>query len=148
MNMSHAPNLLRSAALVAMSASMLITGSACDQQTTDTTNIVQNSGNADRLDWTATATLGASSSCEHALEQLKENTRTEMLMQVEQVRRQLLDPDGFGNRFISVGAMDDVGMAESAASSDGGAAGGHIRRGRLSRNGRTSGREAERRGVR
>ena len=114
MNLTHAPHILRTTALAALSASIILTGSACDQQqTTGTTNFVQNSASADRLDWTATAALGASSSCDHALEQLQDNVRTEMLLQAEQVRRQFMDPDGFGFRV----ALGGVGIEDSAAAS-------------------------------
>ena len=49
----------------------------------------------------------------HALEQLQDNVRTEMLLQAEQVRRQFMDPDNFrggmfGGMGIEDGAADQI----------------------------------------
>ena len=101
MNLVDAPTHTRAFALVMMSASLALTAGACDQAiggdadpTPITGNLVEaslseGSESADPMDWAATARLGASDSCEHALKQLKRNVRTEMLIQAEQVRRKL-----------------------------------------------------------
>ncbi|MDP6942847.1 MAG: beta-propeller domain-containing protein [Myxococcota bacterium] len=122
MKLSHAPQTLRMAAVATMAASIMFQGAACDQQTTNEPNFVQGSTESDRLDWTATAALGASSSCEHALDQLKDNVRTEMLIQAEHVRRQFVDPDSFWGGW---GMTEDVnvsadGAMNAAPSSEGG----------------------------
>jgi len=124
MKLSHAPRVLRSTLLATLATSMVLTGPACDQQTDPGTNLVQTSPSSGRMDWAATAALGASSSCNHALDQLKDNVRTEMLLQAEQVRRQFIDPDnngGFGRAMVGDMGLDSAaeGSATPMAGGDG-----------------------------
>ena len=122
MKLTHVPHLLRTTVLATLSASLILTGTACDQHTHDTTNLIEGSESNNRLDWSATATLGASSSCSHALEQLQDNVRTEMLLQSEQVRRQFLNPDdyylGGPGGMVEDAAMSEAPMASGAAEGD------------------------------
>ncbi|MGB0590591.1 MAG: beta-propeller domain-containing protein [Myxococcota bacterium] len=113
MNRSYAPRILRTAALTALTTSVILTA-ACDEQAGGGDNYIEQMGSADQMDWTATATLGASSGCDDALENLKANVRTEMLIQAEQVRRQMMDFDQMGG-FFGGGMRDDVAFAESGS---------------------------------
>jgi hypothetical protein len=120
MRRTHAPRILRAAALTALATSVIFTP-ACDAQPEGSENFIEQMGSAAQMDWTATATLGASSSCEDALSQLQINVRTEMLIQVEQVRRQMMDFDQMGGMFGG-GMMRDDAVAESASMDDASAA--------------------------
>ena len=113
MSRSYAPRILRTAALTALTTSVIFTA-ACDEQAGGGDNYIEQMGSADQMDWTATATLGASSGCDDALENLKANVRTEMLIQAEQVRRQMMDFDQMGG-FFGGGMRDDVAVAESGS---------------------------------
>ena len=126
MKRSYAPQTLRHSALAAIALSVLVSAPACDESQPPSETLIEQNAASDRMDWMATASLGASNSCEHALEQLQDNVRTEMLLQVEQVRRQMIDADGMGG-FFGGGLREDVALAESASSADEGAVGGMSR---------------------
>nr|ACU26463.1 secreted protein [uncultured bacterium HF186_25m_13D19] len=113
------------AALMALSAALTVGLSGCHEAPTSVTESLLSEGaSADRMSWMATASLGASSSCDHALSQLQDNARTEMLLQAEQVRRQMIDGEGMG-MWLDRGVAEDVALVESAepSAAPGGASG-------------------------
>ena len=118
----YAPRILRAAALTALATSVIFSA-ACDEQTGTGDNLIEQMGSAGHMDWMATATLGASSDCNHALTQLQANVRTEMLIQAEQVRRQMMDFDQMGG-FFGGEMMLDGAVAESASMDEAGASPG------------------------